>query len=32
VPVDQQNDEVFAAVFPTSVFQQPLPCLPEAQP
>jgi hypothetical protein len=32
VPADQQNDEVFAAVFPTSIFQHPLPCLDEAQP
>jgi hypothetical protein len=32
VPVDQQNDPVFAAVFPSSVFQHPLSCLPEAQP
>jgi hypothetical protein len=26
----EQDDEVFAAVFPTSVFDHPLPCLPEA--
>jgi Type I phosphodiesterase / nucleotide pyrophosphatase len=27
---DEQNDEVFSAVFPTSVFDHPLPCLSEA--
>jgi hypothetical protein len=27
---DEQDDEVFSAVFPTSVFDQPLPCLSEA--
>ena len=28
----EQDDEVFAAVFPTSVFDAPLPCLPEGAP
>ncbi|MEP6476512.1 MAG: alkaline phosphatase family protein [Actinomycetota bacterium] len=28
----EQGDEVFSAVFPSSVFEHPLPCLPEAGP